>query len=140
MSKAPPATEQAALDPLLATSCLDFLLIELVPLAQRMCDRLHAREQALRDEYRRSQLFGRPSNGSNNNRNSVNATQGDGAVPAAAPTITVTDGTVSARDSMAGTAAETTTAGGLVDDEAREALFWRLDQMGYRVGQGLVER
>lgn len=30
-------------------------------------------------------------------------------------------------------------AGGL-DDETRDAVFWRLDGMGYRVGQGLVER
>ena len=30
-------------------------------------------------------------------------------------------------------------AGGL-DDETRDAVFCRLDGMGYRVGQGLVER
>lgn len=26
------------------------------------------------------------------------------------------------------------------EDERREAVFWRLDALGYRVGQGLVER
>lgn len=34
----------------------------------------------------------------------------------------------------------TTTAAGGVDDETRDAVFWRLDGLGYRVGQGLVER
>lgn len=97
-------------DPALAASCLDFLLIELVPLAQRITDQLHARDQALIADFKRSQIFSKPS-------------------PAQ-------DGTVSDTNTAA---ASTTTNGGL-DDETREAVFWRLDNMGYRVGQGLVER
>ncbi|EME82149.1 uncharacterized protein MYCFIDRAFT_188929 [Pseudocercospora fijiensis CIRAD86] len=76
MSKQPlsQTSEDEIINPKLNVSCLDFLLIELVPLAQRITEQLHA------------------------------------------------PGTIH------------------MDDETREAVFWRLDGLGYRVGQGLVER
>jgi hypothetical protein len=43
--------------------------------------------------------------------------------------------------SVGGAATDNSTAmGGGVDEETRDAIFWRLDGLGYRVGQGLVER
>ena len=143
MSKAPSRPEAAPSDPLLAVSCLDFLLIELVPLAERIAEQIHAREQAMRDGYKRSKLFDRSSGGDDGNkRNSVVSTRSGKVSTHTAPTATATaDVASSARDSISGTAGETTTAGMVEeDDESREALFWRLDQMGYRVGQGLAER
>lgn len=126
-------------NPKVAVSCLDFLLIELVPLAQRITDQLHAREQALRDEFRRSKIF----NGKTSDTSKP--TPKDNAVPA----ITVTEGTgSSAKDSEVSTTGGDTrsSVGGPgnaptgLDDETREAVFWRLDGLGYRVGQGLAER
>ena len=46
-------------------------------------------------------------------------------------------------DSVAGTAGTgigTTRTGKMDDEEEREAVFLRLESLGYRVGQGLVER
>ncbi|KAF7191806.1 Trafficking protein particle complex subunit 6B [Pseudocercospora fuligena] len=124
MSKQAPSqiSEDDILNPKLNVSCLDFLLIELVPLAQRITDQLHAREQALIEEFRQSKIF------NNNDAESKDTTN-----PTTAPIA-----------SVAGTAGvETTTTvpgGGYMDEETREAVFWRLDGLGYRVGQGLVER
>lgn len=59
---------------LVSTSCLDFLLIELVPMAERLAKELSADDRILEDE------------------------------------------------------------------EIRETTFFRLESLGYRVGQGLVER
>ena len=55
-----------------------------------------------------------------------------------APASTLTD----ASSVGGGAMTDTTAMGGAggLDDETRDAVFWRLDGMGYRVGQGLVER
>ncbi|KXT01443.1 hypothetical protein AC578_9548 [Pseudocercospora eumusae] len=129
MSKQPPSqlSEDDILNPKLNVSCLDFLLIELVPLAQRITDQLHAREQALIEEFRKSKIF---NNGDENQDTS------DTAKPNPAPTASVT-GTAGVETS---TIAPAGTTGGYMDEETREAVFWRLDGLGYRVGQGLVER
>jgi hypothetical protein len=63
-----------ASDPLLSASCLDFLLIELVPMAERLAKELAADDKVLDDE------------------------------------------------------------------EVKETAFFRLETLGYRVGQGLAER
>lgn len=129
MSKTTTQAELSPIDPVLATSCFEFLLIELVPLAQRMVERLHAREQAIRDEYKRSQAFHKslPS------RNTTTPTATQDTAESQADESSVIEST---KD----TNADTTTLAGVVDDEVRDTLFWKLDQMGYRVGQGLVER
>ncbi|QIW98365.1 hypothetical protein AMS68_003883 [Peltaster fructicola] len=129
MSKPAAPVEPLPLEPVLATSCLDFLLIELVPLAQRMVERIHAREQNIRDEYKRSQSFHKAPHIRNA---STTATQDN-------PESQI-DAASSVVDSTKDTTADTTTLAGAVDDDVRDTLFWKLDQMGYRVGQGLVER
>lgn len=127
MSKTIAQVEQPPLDPVVATSCFEFLLIELVPLAQRMVERSHAREQAIRDEYKRSQLFhaSLPTRAASTHADTTEAQ---------------TDNASSIPDSTRDTNADTTTLAGVVGDEVRDSLLWKLDQMGYRVGQGLVER
>ncbi|KXT15606.1 hypothetical protein AC579_5862 [Pseudocercospora musae] len=129
MSKQPPSrlSEDDILNPKLNVSCLDFLLIELVPLAQRITDQLHAREQALMEEFRKSKIF---------NSDDEKQDTSDMAKPNPAPTASVT-GTAGVEPS---TILPAGTTGGYMDEETREAVFWRLDDLGYRVGQGLVER
>ncbi|OQO03452.1 hypothetical protein B0A48_10116 [Cryoendolithus antarcticus] len=101
-------------DPLIATSCLDFLLIELVPLAQRITDKIHARDKILKEELDRSLNIHR-------------------SVP---PPSTTNE--VATKGGVSSTGAPSTAAG--LDDGTREALYFRLNNMGYRVGQGLAER
>lgn len=121
MSRAQPEPTTLS-DPTVSASCLDFLLIELVPLAQRIADQLHTRDQALRDEYKRSQIFHDQPGG-------VSSTAENAAAAAAKADVA----------SVGGAPTDNTAAGG-VDEETRDAVFWRLDGLGYRVGQGLVER
>lgn len=128
-------------NPKVAASALDFLLIELVPLAQRITEQLHARDQALIDEYKRSRIFNRTASKAPAGHKSQ--TSGD------AGSVTVTDGS-SAKES--GNSANATDAGAAqggsltslgfpaMDESTREGVFFRLDGLGYRVGQGLVER
>ena len=144
-------------DPTVASSCLDFLLIELVPLAQRITDQLHARDQTLRAEYARSQIFHDQPPAVSSTTTSATSTANAGATltaggegnahgredgtegkDSAAPASTLTD----ASSVGGGAMTDTTAMGGAggLDDETRDAVFWRLDGMGYRVGQGLVER
>lgn len=138
---APTDTTVSPSDPTLAASCLDFLLIELVPLAQRITDQLAARDAALREEYKRSQIFHDqppppppPSSSAAASGTSGSGDGGAGEVKTAATTFTDVG-------SVGGAPTDnTTTAAGGVDDETRDAVFWRLDGLGYRVGQGLVER
>lgn len=79
----------------LSASCLDFLLIELVPMAYRVTNELEA---------------------------SASSTQGaTSAAPAPA------DKDAAPRATMD-------------EEEERDAVFYRLETLGYRVGQGLVER
>jgi hypothetical protein len=95
---------------LVNTSCLDFLLIELVPLAYRITADLAAREE----EWLRSDSSTNPSR--------PNRTSDDSSVA----------GTAGGREG---------TVGGTIDEEdAREAVFHRLESLGYRVGLGVVER
>ncbi|KAI0115094.1 transport protein particle component [Daldinia grandis] len=78
----------------LSTSCLDFLMIELVPMAYRVANELDAPEP--------------------------------GAVAAAGGGGSGETGTAEQKK--------------LDEDEERDAVFFRLDGLGYRVGLGLVER
>jgi len=130
MSRPNPDTTISPSDPTVAASCLDFLLIELVPLAQRIADQLAARDAALREEYKRSQIFHDQPPPTSSGADAEDG-NGDGAVK----TSTFTD-----VGSVGGAPTDNTTAAGGVDDETRDAVFWRLDGLGYRVGQGLVER
>ncbi|XDG00844.1 hypothetical protein ABKA04_000459 [Annulohypoxylon sp. FPYF3050] len=92
----------------LSTSCLDFLMIELVPMTYRVANELDAAASA-----------SSPVTGEEGGRSSGNA-----GVDTASNAATAT-GAGSHR---------------LDEDEERDAVFFRLDGLGYRVGLGLVER
>ncbi|KAK5121919.1 hypothetical protein LTR85_004491 [Meristemomyces frigidus] len=132
------------LNPKVAASALDFLLIELVPLAQRITEQLHAREQALIDEYKRSRIFNRTASKAPAGHKSQ--TSGDES-NAGNTNVTVTDGSLGKDSASGATGAEAAQAGSItslgfpaMDESTREGVFFRLDGLGYRVGQGLVER
>lgn len=106
----PPYTASDSHATFLNVSCLDLLLIEMVPLAERMARRAERIEQG--EELREEDDGG-----------GVGGTKGDGK-----------KGRVEAkRDEVDG--------GTVLDEEVyRDAIFIRLDGLGYRVGQGLSER
>lgn len=110
------AADDDILNPKCAAATLDFLLIELVPTIQRITEQALAREQKLIDEYKRSKIF----NGSSDGASGEESTSGQ-------------DGGGEAK-------AMTSIGFPVVPDSTREAMQSRLDAMGYRVGQGLVER
>ena len=121
------------LNPKVASSALDFLLIELVPLVQRVTDQLQAREQALMDEYRKSKIFNRPSN-----RDSLQSQSEAGTI---AQSTVVADG--ERQKDRAGASGEgnmTVLGFPSITPSHQESMLYRLDSIGYRVGQGLVER
>ncbi|KAI0554211.1 BET3 family protein [Xylaria curta] len=96
----------------MGTSCLDFLLIELVPMAYRLTNELEG-----------------ASDGDNTGSGSKSAEE-TGSVSTSAGTISTAPGASSA----------TGRKSKLDEDEEREAVFFRLEGLGYRVGLGLVER
>lgn len=134
------------LNPRVASSALDFLLIELVPLAQRITEQVNAREQALIDEYKRSRIFNRTA--SKRPADKSASQQGSTEDTNAIAGITVTDGSVKDVAAAGGTGiggdAETGTMTSIgfpaMSEKTREGVFFRLDGLGYRVGQGLAER
>ncbi|KAJ4302844.1 hypothetical protein N0V90_001735 [Kalmusia sp. IMI 367209] len=91
-------------------SCLDFLLIELVPMAYRITTDLAAREQ---EWLAPSSTTAQSKQNIDNDTSSTVGVGGGGGGWGA--------GTVD-------------------EEEAREAVFHRLDALGYRVGLGVVER
>ena len=103
-----------------SSSCLDFLLIELVPMAYRVANEVDA----------------------------ANAAAGaTAAQPSSAATTTTT--TAAAAAATGAPAAESRPGGGggagarrgtMDEDEERDAVSYRLEMQGYRVGQGLIER
>lgn len=85
----------------LSASCLDFLLIELVPMAYRVTNELEASASA-----------------------QGTSSAADKDVSSPAPTAAAAAAPRAAMD----------------EEEERDAVFYRLETLGYRVGQGLVER
>ncbi|KAI8941038.1 hypothetical protein NX059_002282 [Plenodomus lindquistii] len=104
---------------LLNTTCLDLLLIELVPMAYRITADLAARE----DEW----IHG-SSSGARPKRNSATSNDASSTTAATSRGGVGTDG-----GPVGGTAT-------VDEEEAREAVFHRLEGLGYRVGLGVVER
>ncbi|KAK4153736.1 trafficking protein particle complex subunit 6B [Chaetomidium leptoderma] len=102
----------------LSSSCLDFLLIELVPMAYRVSNELEA---VAREEEEGGLLAAAGRGDAENGTNAVVTVTGP---PGSSSTAGVERGTETVMD----------------EDEEREAVFWRLEGIGYRVGQGLVER
>lgn len=119
----------------LAASCFDFLLIELVPLAYRMVADLHAKEEALLQQSRQTHdqhtsLSSTPSMRKSLPDRTSQSQKSEGAASSSADKAVV--GSLAGTEMPAGTHDD--------DEETREAVFWRLEGLGYRVGQGLVER
>jgi hypothetical protein len=96
---------------LINTSCLDLLLIELVPMAYRITADLAAREE----EWTK-----------------------DGANSSSATKANRLSG--ASNDASVGGAGGPVGAATVDEEEAREAVFHRLENLGYRVGLGIVER
>jgi trafficking protein particle complex subunit 6 len=88
----------------LNSSCLDFLLIELVPLAYRVTSELES-----------TTVVEPPS------VPDVSSATHNGVASSAGP-------------AMAGSTRR------MDEEEERDAVFYKLEMLGYRVGQGLVER
>ncbi|TAQ89817.1 hypothetical protein B7494_g1854 [Chlorociboria aeruginascens] len=98
----------------LNSSCLDFLMIELVPMAYRIVNEV--------DSERISRFDAATSANGNGN--------GTG------------NGSVSTKGTVAGGVGRGEGGAGkkMEEEEERDAVFFRLESLGYRVGQGLVER
>ncbi|KAF3163194.1 Trafficking protein particle complex subunit 33 [Orbilia oligospora] len=111
-----------------SASCIDLLLIELVPLVQRMAESAPSLDYPIPTSYpnKLNETENLPSTPTTPgpNTNSTTAT-------AASTTTTTTTTTATTA-----TAAEPPTD----EDTAREDLFNRLESLGYKVGIGLVER
>ncbi|KAF2750288.1 transport protein particle component [Sporormia fimetaria CBS 119925] len=129
-----PSTSPTPTDPtatLVALSSLDFLLIELVPMAYRITQDL-----ALRDEEWSSgstQTARRDVEGSS----SVSGIAVSGGSVSGTSTSLTSGGANTATGGLTATATATATVD---EEEAREAVFHRLESLGYRVGLGIVER
>ena len=133
MSKAQPQLDtDDALNPKVNASTLDFLLIELVPLTQRVTEQILAREQLLIDEYKRSKIF-------NQSKDTADVTQANGG-KMRSTAGGVTDGAVQDPSTADQNGKMTSIGFPAVNEDTQEGIFWRLDGLGYRVGQGLVER
>ncbi len=143
----PQPDDDDPLNPKVAASALDFLLIELVPLAQRITEQLHAREQALQEEYRRSRTFNQTASktlvGSQQGQKKSQGGDGEerqGMVGVSADGSSAAAGTSGGDVSGAEGSGVTSLGFPVMSEKTRESVYWRLDGMGYRVGQGLVER
>ncbi|CZS93856.1 related to TRS33-TRAPP subunit of 33 kDa involved in targeting and fusion of ER to golgi transp [Rhynchosporium agropyri] len=98
----------------LNSSCLDLLMIEVVPMAYRVVNEVDAATLEASDA-------------------GIVAKAGHDSVKSSSVVSNV-------RDSGGATAAGTRGKGKMDEDEERDAVFFRLELLGYRVGQGLVER
>ncbi|KAI2613106.1 transport protein particle component [Hypoxylon fragiforme] len=110
----------------LSTSCLDFLMIELVPMTYRVANELDASSYL-----------------SNSASASSPSPTASASSPSPPPADAPNGGDALARRSNGGGETATAAAGGarrLDEDEERDAVFFRLEGLGYRVGLGLVER
>lgn len=122
--------------PHVSSSCFELLLIELVPLAYRL-----ASEQASRDAAADANGWGsspeKPGSGSGKKTSGHAASASVGAATTAGVkgTGSAVTGTTGLGVGGIGGAVE-----GMDEEETREAVFWRLDALGYRVGLGLVDR
>ncbi|KAI9842520.1 MAG: Trafficking protein particle complex subunit 33, partial [Thelocarpon superellum] len=108
----------------LNSSCLDLLLIELVPMAQRLAHEVAARTK---DGGVGVGVGVGVAVDAETTTTSNNSSGGGGAAGDAIKNNEKNDGSK-------------TVVKMLEDDEARDAVFFRLEALGYRVGQGLAER
>jgi hypothetical protein len=135
MATTTPTTDPSSSDPKVAASTLDFLLIELVPLAQRIATDLHARDTALLS----SSL---ERNATLNTSTSPSSTTQQAPLPPPSQL-----NRQSLKTTTTTTAPSTSTPLNDNDDldpetstTIQESVLYRLDALGYRVGLGLVEK
>ncbi|KAL1628553.1 hypothetical protein SLS56_005785 [Neofusicoccum ribis] len=114
----PPASVNDSGPGYINSSCMDFLLIELVPMAYRMAAELAARE----DEY---VTPGNPGATTGRRASAVAATNGAGSTPKSGTTPRIAEGGV---------------VGSADEEELKDAVLYRLEMLGYRVGLGITER
>jgi trafficking protein particle complex subunit 6 len=118
----------------LSSSALDFLLIELVPLAYRVTSTTAPESSSS------------AAAGANNVQSLAPADRSSVASPPSAEaadnasTIGASQGAARSTLGGADTAGTTTAGAGVDEEETQDAVHHRLDAAGYRVGQGLVER
>lgn len=107
----PPTTATEPGTGYINSSCLDLLLIELVPMAYRMAAELAARE----DEYVT------PGTTAARRASAVALTNGAASTPKSGATPRIAEA-------------------GTDDEELKDAVLYRLESLGYRVGLGITER
>ncbi|KAL8359839.1 hypothetical protein RB601_007592 [Gaeumannomyces tritici] len=112
-----------------SSSCLDFLLIELVPMAYRVANEVDAAANAAAAAATATATAQTPS--------SATAAAAAAAAAGAPPP---TEAPSTAPRPGAGAPAAGARRGTMDEDEERDAVSYRLEMQGYRVGQGLVER
>ena len=144
----------------LSSSCLDFLLIELVPMAYRVTNELEADAAAAEEGQAGGQWGGGSGGGGGGddhyyaeggartvddeggnkvgNRSRTNDNDNDDDASSTAAGAGARDGAAVGRSGSVVVAEAARRA--LDEDEERDAVFYRLETLGYRVGQGLVER
>ncbi|RYP07266.1 hypothetical protein DL765_009218 [Monosporascus sp. GIB2] len=125
----------------LSTSCLDFLLIELVPMAYRVTNEVE--EQAAAASASPSSSPSAPASvkQSSGGEPSNSVVAEAGARSRSATTATTGTGRAGSGIGAAGSRVGGGSGSRLLDeDEERDAVFFRLEGLGYRVGIGLVER
>jgi hypothetical protein len=110
-----------------AASCFEFLLIELVPLAYRIAADVAARE----DEW---------TGGPSSKRNTTAIITSGGSGPQISGSTAVASVPGDGSLSNLGIGGIGGSVIGMDEDETREAVFWKLDGLGYRVGLGIVEK
>ncbi|KAG9558831.1 hypothetical protein KCU71_g10392, partial [Aureobasidium melanogenum] len=145
-----PTDATSTSDPKVAASTLDFLLIELVPLAHRIAADLHARDTALLSSSleRNATLNTSTTASSSTHASSATATDKRQSLKS----TDAATGQGAALSTTTTTALTTTTLPLLNDDDPsdlydedlqdslQESILYRLDSLGYRVGLGLVEK
>ena len=117
---------------LVSSSCFEFLLIELVPLAYRLTGEQAARDTAA--DANGAWTLDRPA------KSSGNAMGQNSGVSSAQKQLHQRAGSTMTGITGLGIGGIGGAVDGMDEEETREAVFWRLDSLGYRVGLGIVDR
>ncbi|EKD13468.1 uncharacterized protein L3040_008665 [Drepanopeziza brunnea f. sp. 'multigermtubi'] len=121
-------------------SCLDLLMIELVPMAYRVVNEVDAvqQQQSQSSSSAKDLSAGRAGNENGSSAKSAGNVTGGGSAVA----VGGVNGSVNSAGGGGGGGEGRGEGRGrkMDEDEERDAVFFRLEMLGYRVGQGLVER
>ncbi|KAK3494530.1 trafficking protein particle complex subunit 6B [Neurospora hispaniola] len=128
----------------LASSCLDFLLIELVPMAYRITNQLDSSSAepsaSSAGDDAQSTATGPAPGGPQRNSVLSSRTGGLSAGGAGGAGMLGAGLVGGGGGGGGGSVTGSVSAKKMDEDEERDAVFARLEGLGYRVGQGLVER